>query len=100
MLALMAPDTAHLSRFLEVENFFLEHILLLILPIYLAFNRYYVVFPWSWTFCIATFCGNALYNSFVLTILSLMSGWNLNYTLSPPRGKFTNAVSIDSTLHS
>lgn len=86
MLAISAPDLRGYDMLLEVENFWFEHYLLLAAPFLLMFTDRYVLWPPSLAVALLSFCFNALYNVPFLASLGLLTGLNVNYTLSPPPG--------------
>ncbi|KAI9031036.1 transmembrane protein [Phycomyces nitens] len=87
ILALVFPDLRDHDMFGEVFNFFLEHILILIVPFYLLSAGRCVLLPASADMALFSFFLYAAYHSPLLHILSLSSGYNLNYTLVPPARK-------------
>ncbi|ORX46030.1 hypothetical protein DM01DRAFT_1294016, partial [Hesseltinella vesiculosa] len=89
ILALIFPDLRDHDMFLEVFNFFLEHSLDIIVPMYLINNPRYVTLPPSLNMALFSFFLYAAYHSPVLHLFSLWSGFNLNYTLVPPACKFS-----------
>ncbi|KAI7867961.1 hypothetical protein BDF14DRAFT_619367 [Spinellus fusiger] len=90
--ALVFPDLRDHDMFGEVFNFFLEHILILGLPFFLLWTGRYVILPASIDMALFSFFLYAAYHSPLLHILSLSSGYNLNYTLVPPALGFLIAV--------
>lgn len=84
----MAPDMRGYSQHFEATNFWVEHLMLLIVPFYLSITQHFPLFQWSWSFCLASFCIVGLWHTLFLTLWSLHSGWNLDYVLSPPIGNF------------
>ncbi|CAO3650062.1 unnamed protein product [Cunninghamella blakesleeana] len=84
ILALVFPDLRNHDMWGEIFNFFLEHSLVLILPIYLISNPRYVTLPPSMDMALFSFFLYASYHSPILHFFSLWSGFNLNYTLVPP----------------
>jgi hypothetical protein len=113
LLALGFPDLRDYTLHLELFNFWfgefqhfpfkddgfnlrpfieLEHIMLVIVPLYLIYRHKIVVFPLNAKFTMASFCLKASYHSIVLSPFALMSGRNLNYLLVPPPGNFVTAT--------
>ncbi|KAK3845424.1 MAG: transmembrane protein [Linnemannia gamsii] len=86
MLALLSPDLRDYDLFFEVENFFIEHYLLLLAPIYMIWSNRYVIWPFSMDVALMSFSIFALYHSFILSTMALIKGQNLNYLLMPPPG--------------
>ncbi|ORZ16583.1 TMEM164 family-domain-containing protein [Absidia repens] len=84
ILALIFPDLRDHDMFGEIFNFFLEHLLILIVPMYLISNPRYVTLPPSLDMALFSFFLYAFYHSPVLHLFSLWSGYNLNYTIVPP----------------
>ncbi|KAI8374176.1 TMEM164 family-domain-containing protein [Radiomyces spectabilis] len=84
ILALVFPDLRDHDMFGEVANFFLEHALILVVPFYLLTTGRYVVLPPSVDMALFSFFLYAAYHSPILHLLSLTSGFNLNYVLVPP----------------
>ncbi|KAG0246931.1 hypothetical protein BGX31_005419 [Mortierella sp. GBA43] len=86
MLALATPDLRDYNLFFEVENFYIEHYLLILVPIYAVWSNRYVIWPVSMDVTFMSFSLFALYHSFVLSTIALLKGQNLNYLLIPPPG--------------
>ncbi|KAK5821630.1 TMEM164 family-domain-containing protein [Linnemannia elongata] len=86
MLALLSPDLRDYDLFFEVENFFIEHYLLLLAPVYMIWSNRYVIWPFSMDVALMSFSLFALYHSFILSTMALIKGQNLNYLLMPPPG--------------
>jgi len=84
VLALLSPDMRNYYLFFEVETFWIEHVSLLVIPLYVAFSRRLVVLPTTKDLVLTSFCCFALYHSLVLSGVALLTGQNLNYMLSPP----------------
>ncbi|KAI8100137.1 TMEM164 family-domain-containing protein [Halteromyces radiatus] len=84
ILALIFPDLRDHDMFGEVFNFFLEHTLVLILPLYMISNPRYVTIPPSFDMALFSFGVYAFYHTPVLHLFSLWSGYNLNFSLGPP----------------
>ncbi|KAI9484866.1 TMEM164 family-domain-containing protein [Zychaea mexicana] len=84
ILALIWPDLRDHEMLGEVFNFFMEHVLVLVLPFYMVLSRRYVVMPLSLDMALFSFFLYAAYHSPVLHLSSLLSGFNLNYALVPP----------------
>jgi len=90
LLAIGAPDLRGYDMLLETENFWFEHYLLLVSPFLLMLTDRYVLWPPSAAVGILSFSLNVLYNIPFLATLSLLTGLNVNYTLSPPPGVVEN----------
>ncbi|KAK3808940.1 MAG: transmembrane protein [Linnemannia elongata] len=88
MLALLSPDLRDYDLFFEVENFFIEHYLLLLAPVYMIWSNRYVIWPFSMDVALMSFSLFALYHSFILSTMALIKGQNLNYLLMPPPGNY------------
>ncbi|KAI1317903.1 hypothetical protein EDD11_007565 [Mortierella claussenii] len=86
MLALLSPDLRDYNMFFEIENFFIEHYLLLLTPFYMIWSNRYVIWPVSMDVALMSFSFFALYHSFILSSVALLKGQNLNYLLMPPPG--------------
>ncbi|KAI8341375.1 hypothetical protein BC941DRAFT_205959 [Chlamydoabsidia padenii] len=84
ILALIFPDLRDHDMLGEVFNFFLEHSLILIVPLYLISHPRYVTIPPSVDMALFSFFLYAFYHSPILHVFSLWSGYNLNYSLVPP----------------
>ncbi|KAG1181371.1 hypothetical protein G6F36_009935 [Rhizopus arrhizus] len=84
LAALAFPDLREHSLIGETFNFFAEHVLLLIVPIYMIYSRRYVVLPKSKEILFLSFFSYCFFHTPVLHTLSLASGFNLNYMWTPP----------------
>ncbi|KAL1935641.1 hypothetical protein VTP01DRAFT_4781 [Rhizomucor pusillus] len=112
ILALIWPDLRDHDMLGEVSNFFLgkfpccgpdlladrtptvEHTLVLVLPFYLITTKRYTVLPASLDMALLSFFLYAAYHSPMLHVLSLYSGFNLNYVLVPPALQFLIAAGV------
>lgn len=83
-MAVLFPDLRDYKLFFEVENFWLEHALIVGLPLVWIAQRRFLVFPGDFVFNTAAFTLNAAFHSVVLHTVALLSGANLNYQLQPP----------------
>ncbi|KAI8066751.1 TMEM164 family-domain-containing protein [Gongronella butleri] len=92
ILALIFPDLRDHDMFLEIFNFYLEHVLDIVVPLYLINNPRYVTLAPSPSMALFSFFLYAAYHSPVLHVCALWSGLNLNYTLVPP--------ALDFLIHS
>uniref|UniRef100_A0A7S2K6P0 Uncharacterized protein n=1 Tax=Leptocylindrus danicus TaxID=163516 RepID=A0A7S2K6P0_9STRA len=86
-LALATPDLGDLVQPFEVYWFFLSHVMLFFMPLYYIFSgristlgTVVSFMKWWWLSC--TFF--SLYYVTIITPVSIVSGFNLNYMLSPP----------------
>ncbi|KAF9426452.1 hypothetical protein BGZ94_006497 [Podila epigama] len=86
MLALLSPDLRDYDQVFEVENFYIEHYLLLLTPFYMIWSNRYVIWPVSMDVALMSFSFFALYHSAILSATALIKGQNLNYLLMPPPG--------------
>lgn len=86
LLALFFPDLRGYDLPFEIENFWIEHLLLVIAPVMMIFNNRLAVLPLSFDIAFVSFVFKATYHSLVLAIVSLYTGRNLNYMLTPPPG--------------
>jgi hypothetical protein len=83
------PDRAGYTQYLELENYYLQHVLLLLIPVfYIVIRRadayaHMSVYE-SWVMCIYYDCLQNLYHVFFLWALAVLSDINLNYMLSSP----------------
>lgn len=88
-LALFFPDLRDYNLFFEVEMYWIEHVALLLVPIWLAYKKRFNTWPaTSHILGLAVLC-KCLYHSLLLECISLWTGRNLNYVLSPPPGILT-----------
>jgi hypothetical protein len=109
VLAIIFPDLRECNLFFEYENFWIEHFMLVIVPIVFIFKKRFLLYPYHTgigklinynynindisiltfiAFC--AFLVHAIWHSLVLSIVALYSGRNLNYLLSPPPGILQN----------
>ncbi|KAI9319189.1 TMEM164 family-domain-containing protein [Dichotomocladium elegans] len=82
--ALAFPDLRDHKMFLETFNFFAEHILILVAPIYMIYSRRYLVLPASPNMAMLSFFLYGLFHTPFLHACALRSGLNLNYLFAPP----------------
>ncbi|KAK9701974.1 hypothetical protein K7432_011464 [Basidiobolus ranarum] len=84
IMALLFPDYRSFTVFLEVENFHLEHWIILLSPLYIFYTRKVAVWRPSVSMTLAAYCFYGIYNGTILLPLSLIYGQNVNYHLTPP----------------
>jgi hypothetical protein len=65
----------------------IEHILILIAPIYMIYSGRYLLIPTSFDMALLSFSVFSFFHSPILQICALTSGFNLNYMFSPPPSK-------------
>ncbi|KAI8078294.1 TMEM164 family-domain-containing protein [Gilbertella persicaria] len=82
--ALVFPDLRDHYLIGETFNFFAEHILILVAPVYMIYSGRYLVLPPSKNMALLSFSVYSFFHSPVLSICALKSGQNLNYIFSPP----------------
>ncbi|KAF9931352.1 hypothetical protein FBU30_010387 [Linnemannia zychae] len=92
IIALSFPDTTENGLYLVIENFWFEHYLLLLVPIYLIYSGRFVVFPLSFSYAVFSYALFSLFHSFILSGLGLLTGHNLNYMLVPPNSPFMHGA--------
>ncbi|KAI9277571.1 transmembrane protein [Sporodiniella umbellata] len=85
--ALLFPDLRDHELFGETFNFFAEHILILVAPVYMIYSGRYLLLPPSLPMTLLSFSVFSFFHSPILQICSLTSGLNLNYMFSPPPSK-------------
>ncbi|KAJ3338145.1 hypothetical protein HDU93_009945 [Gonapodya sp. JEL0774] len=85
-LALVNPDLRNQTMFLEPEVFWLEHVLVAVVPLLLAINKRFILYPFTFDFVMASFLLFALYHSVVLSGMAVLTSYNLNYLMHPPIG--------------
>ncbi|EPB84092.1 hypothetical protein HMPREF1544_09152 [Mucor circinelloides 1006PhL] len=88
LAALAFPDLREHTMIGETFNFFAEHILLLVVPVYMIYSRRYVVLPKSKEILFLSFFSYSFFHTPLLHLISLVSGYNLNYMWAPPPIKF------------
>ncbi|KAI7870999.1 TMEM164 family-domain-containing protein [Spinellus fusiger] len=84
MAALAFPDLRDHILFGETFNFFAEHLLILLAPIYMMYSGRYLVLPSSPGMAMLSFSVYGLFHSPLLHLFALKSGLNLNYLFAPP----------------
>ncbi|CEI91885.1 hypothetical protein RMCBS344292_06162 [Rhizopus microsporus] len=82
--ALMFPDLRDHYLVGETFNFFAEHILILVAPVYMIYSGRYLVIPTSKDMALLSFSVFSFFHSPILQFCALKSGQNLNYMFSPP----------------
>ncbi|KAL1925655.1 uncharacterized protein VTP21DRAFT_538 [Calcarisporiella thermophila] len=87
LLALAQPDFRGYGQFLEKENFWFEHVAILVLPFYMLYSGRFALFPLSLEFYVFAYTCLGIYHSLILEVSSIVSGININYMLAPPPGK-------------
>ncbi|KAF9907716.1 hypothetical protein EC991_010663 [Linnemannia zychae] len=92
IFALSFPDNTDNGLFMVIENFWFEHYLLLLVPIYLIYSGRFVVFPLSFSYAVFSYAVFSLFHSFLLSGLGLLTGHNLNYMLVPPNSPVMHGV--------
>ncbi|KAI8376670.1 TMEM164 family-domain-containing protein [Choanephora cucurbitarum] len=95
LAALAFPDLREHSMIGETFNFFAEHVLLLVVPVYMIYSRRYVVLPKSKDMLYLSFFSYAFFHTPVLHLTSLVSGLNLNYMFAPPPSKYHALLFIE-----
>ncbi|RUS22143.1 TMEM164 family-domain-containing protein [Endogone sp. FLAS-F59071] len=86
--ALAFPDLRDHHLFGETFNFFFEHIMLFVVPLYMIYSSRYVVLPPSLDLALFSWSLYAFYHSPFLILIALRTGENLDYQLAPPPVKF------------
>ncbi|KAK3814884.1 MAG: TMEM164 family-domain-containing protein [Benniella sp.] len=92
IFALSFPDTTENGLWLVIENFWLEHYLLLLVPVYLIYTGRFIVFPLSFSYAVLSYALISLFHSFILTGCGLLTGQNLNYMLVPPNSPLMHSL--------
>ncbi|KAI8980509.1 TMEM164 family-domain-containing protein [Pilobolus umbonatus] len=82
--ALIFPDLRDHYLIGETFNFFAEHILILIAPVYMIYSGRYLVLPVSRHLTFLSFFIYSFFHSPLLHLCAIKSGLNLNYLFSPP----------------
>jgi hypothetical protein len=85
-MALAQPDFRDYWQFMEIPVFWLEHCLLLIVPLYCVYSQRFCVLPANRDLTLASFSVIAVYHSLILSIACILTGKNLNYLFCPPLG--------------
>ncbi|KAI8096382.1 TMEM164 family-domain-containing protein [Halteromyces radiatus] len=98
--ALVFPDLRDHQYLGETFNFFAEHILILLAPVYMIYSRRYLVLPTSPDMAFLSFSLYSLFHSPLLHICALKSGLNLNYLFTPPPSKSMPKGSIITNFFS
>lgn len=89
VLALAFPDFRDYGMPFEVTFFYIQHIFLVVLPIvWLITGKFAIVSMRGNGFIVTlvAFFAHAIYHSFVLALVGLYTGKNVNYLMSPPTG--------------
>lgn len=86
LLALATPDFRGYDSSIQIANFYIEHYLIILVPLFLTYCGYIPLSPPSRHFTFLVFLAKCLYHSVFLEIASLYSGKNLNYVMVPPPG--------------
>ncbi|KAG0260238.1 hypothetical protein DFQ27_003637 [Actinomortierella ambigua] len=92
IIALWFPDSTDNGLFLVIENFWFEHYLLLLVPVYMIYSGRFVIFPLSLSYAVVSYALFCLFHSFVLSGCGLLTGHNLNYMLVPPNSPIMHSL--------
>lgn len=84
-LGMVAADRTVYIQYLELENWFFQHALLLFVPLYFMITKKFPVHA-NWNFFWMGYNILTLIHFFLLIPLSFVTGCNLNYMLCVPRG--------------
>lgn len=86
MLAFLFPDLRDYQQPFEVEFFWIEHILILAVPIYVILRHPEFLLPLCGKVAMASYSLFAFYHTSILSAAALWYGKNLNYLICPPPG--------------
>ena len=85
-MAVVQPDLRGRDNIVFVINFWIEHAVILLLPLVWVFNGDIVVWKFSFALGITSYLIMAAYHSWLLVLVSIYMGLNLNYVMVPPPG--------------
>jgi hypothetical protein len=80
-LGILAADLRDYTDNMEIFNFFLQHVLLCVFPLYHIARQTYPIFP---TAVMDNFSMYHVFHWAVLFPISIFSGWHMNYMTHPP----------------
>ena len=79
-------------------NFWLEHVIIIFLPFLWVYLGDITVWRFSYTLAFTGYFFLAAYHAWILPIVSIYMGSNLNYTMVPPPGKKLFLIYLASHL--
>jgi hypothetical protein len=85
IMAVIFPDTTGYSCDIEMYLYWVQHTLLIVIPLYTLVMRTERLWPYSWRTHFTCFAIATLTQHNVLTLCSIMSGKNINFMLCPPK---------------
>ena len=88
ILAIIFPDHRDYIFPFEVFDYYLQHILMILLPPYFLIRKRFTIYGGAAVYTRAYIYG-AIYFTHVLGSLAVLTGFNLNYMMAPPRGLLT-----------
>jgi hypothetical protein len=101
-LGILAADLRDYTDNFEIFNFFLQHILLCVFPLYHMARHTYPVYPPA---LVANFSLYHVFHWAVLFPVSILSGWHMNYMTHPPKqlkpfgNKYSSLYTVRYTLY-
>jgi len=82
---MVAADLSCYTQFLELQNWFVQHALLLCVPMYLLYLERYPIIAGR-TIFLFSYALEFAAHAVVFIPVSLAVGFNINYTICPPAG--------------
>jgi len=87
VIAILTPDTTGYSRGFETMLYWVQHILLVVLPVYCLVRERFVIYPYGLRMHAAAMAIACLVQHNIVCPAAIYSGLNLNFMLNPPKLK-------------
>lgn len=93
------PDTRGYTMPLEIEAYWAQHILLVLLPFYLQWRGIYATYPSATWTSLAAFSAMFVWLFLVITPVCLLGNVNLLYMVAPPRLPFASGFGANYRIY-
>ena len=84
-LAMFFPDYDGYNEFLEIEFYWIQHLLLAIIPVYTLSKMKKINWAFDALYCWSVFYGFFLFYTLPIPIVSMYTNTNINSMLTPPK---------------